>query len=420
MPSTTDFSTIFFFNIFISLLLYSILFLTAPLISDFYGQTILRKIIRISALTIVIGSFGTIQSVILTKDLDFKRQTYISFTATIISGTVGVIIAYNGLAYWALVFQTMAGNFIRITGLWITSKWRPIFIFNWQSLKELYKYGYKIFLTGLSDIIFTKLYFPLIGKYFSATQLGFYTNATSFSNIIVKQTTISYGRVLFPAISSIQENKERLSKYYSAVFRLLSFVMFPISLIAIISSHSFISFFLTAKWLPAVPYMQLFLTEGFFFALYMLNQNTFNAIGYSGLSLKVELLKKSLVFISLFISFKYGIRALIIGQLTGSFIAFIVSLHYVYYKIQFKIKGLIEELFKLIIISLLLIVIDYTILLKNISNDGLLLIARGLFLTIFYLLFGYLFKVKAMSDLCVVFNKSLPKWIKMIIKNRIN
>lgn len=416
----TDFSTIFYFNLTISLFIYFILFSFAPVIANFYNQPVLVNVIRISALTIVFGSLGTIQSIILTKELDFKRQTLISFTATIISGTTGVIIAYNGFAVWALVFQTMAGNIIRIMGLWITSKWRPSFLFSWKSLKELYNYGFKIFLSGLSDIIFTKMYFPLIGKYFSATQLGYYTNATSFSTIIVRQTTIAYGRVLFPAISLIQDDKERLFRSYSAIFKLLSFVMFPVSVIAIVSSHAFIDFFLTTKWLPAVPYMQLFLIEGFFFAIFMLNQNTFNAIGESALSLKIEIFKKALVFISLFLTFKYGIKALIIGQIVSSFVAFIFSMLYIQNKMHFKIEALLIELLKLILISAFIVFIDFQFISKYINGDGLLLICKGLFLPILYLFFVYIFKVQAMNDICVVFDKSLPVKIKNIIKRRLN
>lgn len=413
-----DFSTIFYFNFIVSLLIYAILFFSAHMIANFYKQPILVNVIRVSALTIVFGSLGTIQTIILSKSLDFKRQTFISLGATIISGSTGVIIAYNGYSVWALVFQTMTGTILRLLGLWITSKWYPSLIFSWNSLKELYKYGYKIFLTGLSDILFTKMYFPLIGKYFSAAQLGYYTNATSFSGILVKQTSISYGRVLFPVMSLIQSNQERLSRSYCTIFRLLSFVMFPVSVIAIVSSHAFVDFFLTTKWLPAVPYMQLFLLEGFFFALYMLNQNTFSAIGLSGLTLKVEIFKKSLVFLSLFITFKYGIKALIIGQMISSFIAFLYTLFHIQKKVDLKMRSLLIELLKLGIVSIVIVLIDYFLFAVYIQRSGILLLCNLLLLPFLYLLFVYLMKVHALSDICSVFNKIIPPGIITFINDR--
>ena len=416
--TNADFSTIFYFNLMVSIIIYWILFFSAHFIADFYNEPILVNVIRISALTIILDALSTIQTVILSKELNFKKLTYINWVATIISGITGVVIAYNGFAVWALVFQTIAGTTIRLIGLWLTIIWRPTLIFDWKSFKQLYKYGYKIFLSGISDTIFTNIYFPLIGKYFSVAQLGYYTNANSFSGIFVKQTAIAYGRVLFPSISLIQDDKERLSKSYVTIFRLLSFIMFPVSVIAFISCPAFVALFLTAKWLPTVPYMQLLLIEGFFFALYMLNQHTITAIGFSGLLLKIEMFKKGLLFISLLVLFQYGIRALIIGQLLSSFITFLCSLFYTRKKLNYSIKSLLSDFLKLIVISVFIFKIDQFILSVYILNSGFLLLSEILFLSSVYLIFIYILKVQALNDLCLVFSKIIPEKICKIIQSR--
>lgn len=413
-----DFSTIFYFNVVVSIIIYGILYFSAYNIADFYNQPILVNVIRVSALTIVFGALSLIQTTLLSRELNFKKQTYISLSSTIISGTTGVLIAYNGFAVWALVFQTLAGTIIRLVLLWLTCDWRPSGIFDLKSFKDLYKYGYKIFLQGLGDVFFTKIYYPLIGKYFSTTQLGYYTNATSFSEILVKQTTIASGRVLFPVMSSIQEDIERLKRSYATIFHLLSFVMFPISIIAILSSHTFVAFFLTTKWLPAVPYMQLFLLEGFFFTLYMLNQNTFNAIGDSGLSLKVDLIKKTLMVLSLLIAFQLGIKALIIGQVLSSFMVFIYSMSYIKRKLKIGMRYLLFDVFKLLLITGFIILIDVFILQKYIEGSGVLLLSKVIILSLSYLVFGYILKVNGMNDSASLFANYIPIKIKLIITRR--
>ena len=416
--SDIDFSTIFYFNLIVSIVIYLALFFSANIIADFYNEPILINVTRVAAFTIVLGGLSTIQTVLLQKELNFKKQTYISYIATIISGTTGVIVAYKGFAVWALVFQTIAGSLIRLIALWLTSKWRPSFQFRRKSFVSMYRYGYKVFLSGLSDIVFTKLYFPLIGKYFSSEQLGYYTNATSFSGILVRQTAISYGRVLFPAISLIQDDRERLSRSYIVIFRLLSFVMFPVTIIAFVSSGAFIDFFLTTKWLPAVPYIQLFLIEGFFFSIYMLNQNTFSAIGLSGLTLKVEIFKKSLVFISLLITFKFGIKALITGQIVSSLIAFIYTLFHIKKRIKLNISHLLKELFKLIVITAIIVIVDYLLFSGVSQASWKLLLGKIVLLPVVYLLSVYLFKVRGLNDICNVFSAKMPASIKSIIRLR--
>ncbi|MCX6267615.1 MAG: lipopolysaccharide biosynthesis protein [Bacteroidetes bacterium] len=416
--TNSDFSTIFYFNLIVSIVIYGVLFYAASAIADFYKEPVLTDVIRVSALTIVIGALSNIQTVILSKELNFKKQTYISLCSTVVSGTTGVIIAYNGFAIWALVFQTLSGTAVRLILLTLAVKWRPSLVFSWSSFIQLYKYGYKIFLQGATDVVFTKIYFPLIGKTFSTLQLGYYTNATSFSEILVKQTTIAYGRVLFPAIVTIKDDRERLNRSYSTVFKLLSFIMIPISVISIVSAPAFVDFFLTKKWLPAVPYMQLFLIEGFFFSLYMLNQNTFNATGASGLSLKVDIGKKLLTFLSLFIAIGYGIKALILGQIISSFVIFIFSLLVVQSKININMRPLLFEYFKLTMISLFLVFIDYFILQKNIEGSGILLLVKVIILSMAYLLAAYILKIQALNDVMLLLGKYLPKNVQRIITKR--
>ena len=411
--TNVDYSTVFYFNLAVSIIAYLILFFSAHYIADFYNEQILINVIRVSALTIIIGALSTIQIVILSKELNFKKQTYISFIATLGSGLIGILIAYNGFAVWALVYMTLSFTIIKTSALWLSSSWRPLYVFDWKSFKTLFQFGSKIFVSGLSDLFFNKLYYPLIGKNFNSQELGFYTNATSFSEIIVKQISIAFGRVSFPAFSLINNDIPRLSRTFTTLFHSISFLMFLITIISIVSTHSFVLIFLTAKWLPSVIYMKLFLLEGFFFTLYLMCQQTIAAIGLSGLLLKIEIFKKFLLFTSLLALFKYGISALIIGQLISSFITFLISTYYTQKQLNVKLIPLFSELTKLIFITFLIYVIDKFFLEIVINSTYVLLFVKILVLPVFFLFFAYLFKSKGLYHCSILLKEYIPAKLKL-------
>ena len=323
--NATDFSTAFWFNVITAAIIYIILFFSAEAIANFFGKPVLVSITRVAAIGIILNALCSVQVSILSKRMDFKKLTWINLTGALISGSTGLILALKGYEVWALVFQTLAGNAIYLAGLWVTTGWKPQFVFNFKSFKSLFNFGYKIFLQGLTDVIFTKSYFPLIGKFFPVAQLGFYTNANRFYEIFIRQTSNSVTRVIFPAFSTIQNEKEKFNSNYIRSFNLLALMMFIGSVTLIISSRPFIAVALTDKWLPAVPFMQIFFIEGFFFPLMMFNQNILYSVGRGGLALKIDIARKAVILISIFILFRYGIKALIAGQVFSTLFALIIS-----------------------------------------------------------------------------------------------
>lgn len=322
---TTDFSTAFWFNVIIAGIVYIILFFNAGSIASFFGKPILISITRVAAIGIILNSLCSVQVSILTKKMDFKKLTSINLASALFSGSTGIFLAIKGFEVWALVFQTLAGNAIYLAGLWLMSGWKPQWIFSFRSFKSLFNFGYKILLQGLTDVIFSKSYFPLIGKLFPVSQLGFYSNASRFYEIFVRQTSNSVTRVIFPAFSTIQDDREKFNSNYIRSFNLLALVMFLGSLVLVISSRPFIAIALTEKWLPAVPYMQIFFLDGFFFPLMMFNQNILYSAGLGGLSLKIDLARKAVILLSIIILFRFGIKALIAGQVFSTLVALISS-----------------------------------------------------------------------------------------------
>lgn len=405
----SDYSTVFWFNVAVSVIVYLILYFTAGAIADFYDTHILVNVIRVSALVIILNALVAVQSVKLSRQMNFRRQAVINLIATLFSGITGVVMALKGYAVWSLVFQTLAGSLVNMTGLWISSGWRPILTFNSGSFKELFNYGYKIFLLGFGDVIFTKIYFPLIGRFFPVEQLGYYSNSNRFYDLFVRQVSSSFNRVVFPAFSSIQEEKERFTANYLRSFGMLAFVMSLLMVTMIISSGQFVELFLGSKWMPAVPLMVVFFIEGFYFPLLMLNQNLLSALGHSGRALQIDIVRKVLTLASIFLTFRYGIRALIAGQVISTLLAFILSTIVMMRNLQISPGRLIKNVFTIIIIVTVCFLTDDFVIDRLFASTTALLLVKLCCIPALYLLTGWVLKVPSLRELTVLVKDHLSR-----------
>jgi len=395
----TDLSTAFWFNVVVAGIIYIILYFSAEAIATFFGKPILVSITRVASAGIILNSLCSVQVSILTKRMDFKKLTGINLAGALISGTTGLILALKGYAVWALVFQTLAGNVVYLAGLWIISGWKPRFIFSFQSFKSLFNFGYKILLQGLTDVIFTKSYFPLIGKFFSVAQLGFYTNASRFYEIFIRQTANSVTRVIFPAFSAIQDEREKFNSNYLKSFNLLALVTYLGSLILVISSRPFVVIALTDKWLPAVPYMQVFFLDGFFFPLMMFNQNILYSVGKGGLSLKIDIVRKVVILASIYILFRYGILALIAGQVFSTLVALILSGLAVTRIQGINSRSILMTMVKLLLIAGLCFLVSYYIIDRVTLSDWVELGLKITLVPVIFIALARLFGIDAVAEL---------------------
>ncbi len=356
-----DYYTAFWFNLLVAVLVYLVLYAGAGAIAGFFEKPVLVAITRVSALGIILNSLCSVQVAILTRRMDFRKLTWIHLLSALISGVTGLIMALKGYEVWALVFQTLSGNVIYLAGLWFSTAWRPRFIFDFRRFRALFGFGYKVLLQGLTDVIFTKSYYPLIGKLFPVAQLGFYTNASRFHEIFIRQTSYSANRVIFPAFATIQDDRERFNGSYLKSFNLMTFMMFLGSLVLIISSRPFISVVLTAKWLPSVPFMQLLFADGFFLPLLIFNTNILYTVGKGGVSLKIDILRKAMILISIFVLFRLGIEALIAGQVFATTVSMICSALAVGRIRDIELRLMFVPLLKLLVISGLCFALSYLI-----------------------------------------------------------
>jgi O-antigen/teichoic acid export membrane protein len=323
-----DFSTVFYYNVIVSFVFYLLLFVCAPWIARFYNTPILVPVTRIVGLNIIIGAFGAMQRVKLVIAVDFKTQARISLLTLSLTGILGISLAYFGFGVWALIFQHLATTIITTGLLWYFIHWKPLRIFSKSSFKELFGFGSKIMLSGLLDTIYTNIYQVIIGKKYTATDLGYYTRASGFAQLPSVEITSVFQRVTYPVLSEMQDDLPRLAKNYRRLLKMSAFVVFPIMTLLAALAEPLIRILLTEKWLPVVPLLQVLCASHMFAPIHSINLNLLQVKGRSDLFLRLEIIKKIMITAVLFFSFSYGILVICIGMVFVSVFALVINTHY--------------------------------------------------------------------------------------------
>ncbi|MCC5919844.1 MAG: lipopolysaccharide biosynthesis protein [Cyclobacteriaceae bacterium] len=395
-----DYSTVFWMNILMSLLIYIILFFVAPLIAIFFEKEILTDIIRVFCLLFVIRSFSLIQKTRLIIDMNFKRILYISIPSVLFSGIVGIVFAYNGFGVWSLVYMHISQALFMSIQFWIFNTWRPGFRLDLDKLKYHFNFGYKLTLSSLLDTVFKNSYLILIGKYFSAAQLGLYTQAVKLKDLPVKNLSQALNTVTYPMFSAIQDDDAQLKNAYKKLMEQAIFWMAPLLIWGIVMAEPLILFVFGNQWIEAVPFFQIIAIAGMLYPIHSYNLNILKVKGRSDLFLKLEVYKKGLTVIALFMGVIYGIYALLWTQVVNSFLSLFINSHYSGRMINFplleQIKSLIPGIsIALMSASLVWISIHYL----NISFTHLTQLMIGTLIGVSsYLLLAYVFKLNALKE----------------------
>ena len=323
-----DFSTCFYFNIGVGIMAYIVLFLIAPLVASFYNQPILSPIIRITGLGVVLNSLCVVQQALFTIKIDFKSQAKVTLSATIISGIVGVVLAYQGYGVWALVWQGVVLSLVRMGLLWLMSKWRPKAGFSKDSFHYLFGYGSKLLASGLLDTIYNNIYPIVIGKFYSPAQLGNYSRALSFAQLPSSNITSILQRVTFPVLSTIQDDIPRLQANYRRLLKLSAFIIFPLMTGLAAVAFPMIRLILTPKWEGCSLYLQIICFALMWYPIHAINLNLLQVKGRSDLFLRIEIIKKIVGVCIMCITIPLGITAMCIGMVASSLISLFINTYY--------------------------------------------------------------------------------------------
>lgn len=397
-----DFSTVFYFNLLGSLVIYFIVFFSAPFISDFYGQELLTPLVRVYSIIFIIDAFSTIQITRLTKILDFKTQMIVNLPSLIIGSVVGITMAYKGFGVWSLVWSSIVKSTAASIQIWYWAKWKPLLVFNIEKFKYHFNYGVKLMFSGILDILFINAYTIIIGRFFLPSQVGFYNRAQSFQMFPVNSLSLIVTKVSYPLFSSIQNDNIRLKEAYKKIMQMIIFLIAPLLIIMSVLAEPLFRFLFTEKWLPAVPYFQILCANGILYPIHAYNLQILNVKGRSDLFLRLEVVKKILFLIVIILSFPFGIKGLLYGSVITSVLSFFINTHYSGKFINYSAWTQAKDLLPTILISIFAGTIVYSLdvfFTKTYFYDFGRLFLGGLIGLILYITITYLFKISSLKEI---------------------
>ena len=387
-----DYSTAFYSNLVMSLFIYIILFFSAPYVASFYNEPLLCNILRILSINFIIGSFNIVQRAKLMAKMDFKSLAKINFIGTLFGGICGLMLAYNGWGVWSLIGQTITATFVMLFLFPHYSKWKPKWVFSKKSFNTLFGFGSKLLISGTVAIIVNNIATIAIGKEYKSSQLGYYTKATNFSDMIALTVNDIIGTVTFPVLSELQSEKEHMMSVYRKSLFFSAMMIFPIMILLVLLAKPLIIALLTEKWLPSVILLQILCLARMFTPLSAINMNLLNAIGRSDLFMKIDLSKIPLILIILAITIPISVKAIVIGSLIDTFICFFIN---TYYPGKLFGYGAWEQIkdWKYIFLSIIIMAIIVILYLQCFSNVWIQFIGGGIIGCLTYITCCFKFKM---------------------------
>lgn len=323
-----DFSTVFWYNFVVSIVCYVLLFFAAPYIASFYNMPILKSILRVLGINLVIQALYTIQVTRLTALVNFGLQAKIAVSSSVVSGVIGISLAFCGFGAWSLVGQTMTATVFSCVVYWLFSGWRPQLLFSRASFHRLFGFGSRIMLASSLHTIYANISPLIIGRKYSADDLGFYTRGDGLASLPggVFQSTL--GRVIFPVLSSIQDDEQRLKAVYNRYLRLVTSLVAPLMLLLAACARPTVILLLGEKWLPCVPYLQLLAIAFVVDPILRVNLNILYVKGRSDVVLKLEIIKKIIAILIVVTSVQFGVMWLCVGRVVYAYIALVLNIYY--------------------------------------------------------------------------------------------
>ena len=394
----TDNSTVFYFNIIVGFLLYLIFFAIAPWVANFYETPELCTLMRVISLSVIFNSLAVVQRALLTVNINFKTQAKASLSAAIVSGIIGISMAYYGFSYWSIAAQQLVNLGLNTLLLWVFTKWRPKTVYSWKSFKELFAFGSKLLVSGLIDVIYRNMYLLVIGKIFSASTLGYYTRAHHFAEFPSSNLTSIMQRVTYPVLCQIQDDDQRLAQIYRRFLRVSAFIIFPLLVGLSAVAEPFVVLLLKEQWLFAATLLQIICFSMMWYPIHAINLNLLQVKGRSDLFLKLEIIKKIIAVIVLCVTIQMGLIAMCIGQIFTSLICLIINTYYTGKLINVGFIMQMRDLLPTLLLSLSMWVLVYNSI-SLIQGTSYQLLAGILIGIIYYTSVAILFRLPEVDEI---------------------
>lgn len=397
--SEEDKSTVFFTNLALAVIVYVLIFLTAPFIANYFHNPGIKNLLRVIELIVVIDAFSAIQSTTLTRDMDFKTLSVYKIISIVIAVIVSIILAYSGWGVWALVVQYLLFSLCRALLLWLRTKWRPIVAFSKQSFKSLFGYGSKLLISQYIAVLYDQLQPILIGRKFTASDLGYYTQGRQLMQIPVDSLARVVNHASFPAYSKLQNERTQLKLMVRQNLLVLVFLNTPLMFYLSTVAKPLLVFLYSEKWLNSVPYFQfLCIGYGLFSIIHNTSLTALKSVGRSDYVLRLEIIKKILgVFLLLGGLHFLGIWGLMYGLAINSFIEIFLNGYYLKKEINYGSLDQIKDLLPSILLSVIASIVIYLFMrYVPITSNFLNLFITFIIFSLIYLIGAYLMKLDAL------------------------
>ena len=411
-PTQEDYSTIFFWNLGMAVLLYAVLYFSAPAIARFYSLPLLCDVLRVQGVILFVYAFNIVQRNQLQKKLNFKVLSIVTISTSIISLTITIIMAYHGYGVWSLVTQHILTAFIPALVFWFYIKWRPIWTFSWKSFKELFSFGFYMFLTNLLNQFGSQIQGLLIGRFYNASTMGLYSKAYATERLASQSISQVMTQVTYPLYAEVQDDKERLSNIIRQLTMTLSYITFPLMFILLLCAKPLFIILYSEKWLDSVPYFQVLCLAGLAYCLQSVNFQSISAIGKSKTLFVWTLVKRimgvAFVVIGLLIA---GMKGLLVGMVINTWFSYAVNIGMVSKYVGYKWWNQLKDIMPVLVVSIIAAIISYGVskfFYFSLYVDG---VVKATVYAIVYLGWSHFFKPEASKNLRTIL-KPLRKKLK--------
>lgn len=411
-----DRATVFWFNLILSLLFYGLLYISAPFIAMFYERPELTNLTRVMGFSVIFYGIAIVQRSELTQMLEFKKQAFAQIPAVFIAGIVSVTMAYMGYGVWALAAQYILLALFSSVLLWVVQPATIILNWNRESFNRLFGFGYKLLLSGLLNTTYQHIYKLVIGKFFMASVLGYYTQAQNLKSIASKTIVGIIQKVTYPLLSKTSDNTQRMKGAYRQVIQSSSFMIFPGILLLFIFAEPIMILVLGKQWQPASPFLQILCVSGMLYHLHAINLNVLKVLGRSDLFLKLEIIKKVNTTIAIIVGLQFGIWGLLIAQVITSYIALWINTFYTARFLDYSIFEQAKDVFSVLLLAIPMSFIA-GVLVYHYSIDSLWMLLFALSgSAIIYFVTNLVYRTEITNIVITMFIPYLPDKIKTMLQ----
>lgn len=399
-----DFSSVFFFNIIFSAVIYAILYFSSPSIAEFYKIPVLCDALRVLALVIPIMAVNSVQQAYVSRNMMFKKFCYSTLSGSIFSGIVGIAMAYAGMGIWALVAQYIVNNAANMLVLFFVLDWHPSLVFSLERMKGLFSYGWKLLCSGLLSTGYTQLTSLLIGKLYTSSDLGFYNRGQQYPQLVVSNINSTISAVLFPVLAQKQGDFSEVKRYTRRAVQVSSYVMWPMMAGLAVCAEPLVRLMLTEKWLPCVPYLWIACFTFGIWPIHTANLEALKAIGRSDLFFKLEIIKKAVGLTVLLLTIPHGVMVMALSAVFTSIISAFVNAYpntkILGYTYQEQLSDMLPSMFWSALMIIILLPIQ-----KWIPNDFVCIAVSVLIGAVYYVAVSILTKSSAFAFLWQMMKK---------------